>query len=80
MGLLGSKIQNFVGCSLSFLVVDMARKEKVSGTMVGSSEEGLVEKWDCFPSVDGGGVDCSLAAFGCDVVRYSVAIGGKDGC
>ncbi|KAH0672710.1 hypothetical protein KY290_024940 [Solanum tuberosum] len=66
--------EDFVGCSLSFLVVDMARKEKVSGTMVGSLEEGLVEKWDYFTSVDGGGVDCSLAAFGCDVVGYFVAI------
>ncbi|XP_015158601.1 uncharacterized protein [Solanum tuberosum] len=55
----------------------MARKEKMSGTVVGGSEVWLVEKWDCFPSVDGGGVDCSLAAFGCDVVRYSVAIGGS---
>ncbi|KAG5616792.1 hypothetical protein H5410_016616 [Solanum commersonii] len=61
--------------SLSFMVVYMARKEKMSGTVVGGSEEGLVEKWDCFPSVDGGGVDCFLAAFGCDVVRYSVVIG-----
>ncbi|KAH0730052.1 hypothetical protein KY289_001240 [Solanum tuberosum] len=39
---------DFVGCSLSFLVVYMARKEKVSGILVGGSEVRLVEKWDFF--------------------------------